>query len=143
MATTLWDAQEALVDLLRNGMTGDVPVTLGSPANKESTHIWVSGDVDTWEKDYVVSNLSVHDERYTLQVECLVIRSANDYGTPRARMQTLLDDVISVVRSNPTLDGAVSLAVVERITMDEGVTEDKERAIGSTVFVRCEADAVT
>lgn len=143
MGSTIWDAQDALVPLLRNYVTGGVPVTLGSPADKESTHVWVSGDVDTWEKNYRVSSLSAFDETYTLQVEVLVKRKASDYGTPRARMRSLLDEIEAAIKDNPTLGGVVSLAVVERTTMDEGLTDDKERAIGSTVFVRCEADAVT
>lgn len=143
MPTTIWDAQDALVAILRKSLTGGVPVTLGSPADKENTHVWVSGDVDTWEKNYRVSNLSVHDETFTLQVECFVSRATPDYGTVRSRVRTLLDEVEKAINSNPTLNGVVSMAVIDRTTMDEGLTDNKERAIGSTVFVRCEADAVT
>lgn len=143
MPTTIWDAQDALVAILRKSLTGGVPVTLGSPADRENTHVWISGDVDTWEKNYRVSTLEVHDENYTIQVECFVSRSTGDYATVRARMRTLLDEVEKAINSNPTLNGVVSMAVIYQTTMDEGLTDNKERAIGSTVFVRCEANAVT
>lgn len=141
--TTLWDAQDALVALLRSNLTGGVPVTLGEPVNKENTHVWVSGDVDDWVDTYAVSSLEVHDESYVLQVKLLVVRKADDYGTPRARIKTIMDQVKAAIMGDFRLGGAVSLCVVERVTMDEGVTDNNERAIGATVYVRCSGDAVT
>lgn len=139
MPTAIWDAQDALLEAVRGNVTAGVPVTLGSPADKQKTHVWISGDVDVWEQDYRTSGLGAKDETFVLQVEALVMRNASDYATPRAKMQTLLGEIEDAIAADPTLGGSVMLAQVERITMDEGVTDDKERAIGATVFVRCSA----
>lgn len=139
MPTAIWDAQDALLTAVRTGVTGGVPVTLGAPAEKQQTHVWISGDVDVWEQDYRTSGLGAKDETFVLQVEALVMRSASDYATPRARMQSLLSEIEAAIVADYTLGGAVMLAQVERITMDEGVTDEKQRAIGATVFVRCSA----
>lgn len=143
MPTRLFAAQDALLAALRASLAGGVPVTLGAPAEKQQTHVWVSGDVDQWEQNYRTSGLGAKDESFVLQVEALVMRNAPDYATPRARMQTLIEEIEAAITANPTLDGTVMLAQVERITMDEGVTDERQRAIGCTVFVRCEAFRAT
>lgn len=139
MPTAIWDAQDALLEAVRGGVSGGVPVTLGSPAEKQKTHIWISGDVDVWEQDFRTSGLGAKDETFVLQVEVLVMRSASDYATPRAKIRTILEEIEAAIVADYTLGGSVMLAQVERITLDEGVTDEKERAIGATVFVRCSA----
>lgn len=143
MSTTLWNAQDKAVALLRANLTGGVPVTLGEPGNKENTHVWIGGDVDDWTRTYRLSGLQAHDESYVLQIKALVVRKADDYATPRARLRTILSEIEDTFAAHPQLDGVVSLAVVERITMDEGLTDNNERGIGATVYLRCDADAVT
>ena len=143
MGTRLWQAQDALVTALRGTLTGGVPITLGAPADKQQTHVWVSGDVDQWEQNFRTSGLGAKDESFVLQVEALVMRNSSDYATPRARMQTLIDEIEQAVSADHTLGGSVMLAQIERITMDEGVTDERQRAIGCTVFVRCEAFRTT
>jgi hypothetical protein len=81
------------------------------------------------------------DETYTIEVNCWVYRGGGPSGqVPFERASALADIVDSVVRSDPSLGGAVVVASPERRDYTQSWDDDHAgRLVEALVGVRCRA----
>jgi hypothetical protein len=137
----IYEAQTALLGLLQASTPlARIAKGLGAPAKFEQDHVWVSGEVDEWQRDYRQSGLASMDEQFTLRVHVLVRRSGATYGEVLTRVRVLAEAVEDAVNADYTLGGAVMLATVQRGTIDEAAGGDgRSRAVLMTLHVRCDA----
>lgn len=135
-----WGAQDALYNLLKNSPAlADSQVTYGSPLRLEDENIWVHGATDDWASSYQVSGLRAKDERFTLRVSIAVVRLGDDYLKPRDRVRALGEAVEDLIAGDRTLGGTCELAYIERVALEDSMTDERHRAVGMTLFVACRA----
>lgn len=136
----LWAAQEALYDLLKaSSGLADSQVTYGAPLRFEDENIWVHGSVEDWNANYQVSGLTAKDESFTLRVSIAVVRLGDEYLKPRDRVKALGEVVEDIIATHRTLGGTCELAVIERVVMEDSMTDERHRAVGITLYVKCRA----
>lgn len=143
MQTKLWDAQDALYTLI-NASTALVdaktPVTLGDPGRREREHVWIGGEIDDWNQTYGVSGLGARDESFVIPIISVVVWTSDNYTIARDRIKAIGSAIEDVIAQNPTLNGTVMLATINRMATDEGaIPEERKRLIGLTQFVTCRA----
>lgn len=136
----LWDAQTALYDLIKASpdLSG-VQVTYGSPLRMEPENLWIGGQVDEWSARYEVSGLGAKDETFTLRVSIAVVRLGDDYLKPRDRVRQLGEVVEDLIAANRRLSNTVELATIERVQLEDAMTDERHRGVGMTMFVSCRA----
>lgn len=144
MATTLAAAQDRLRQVIASALPG-VPVHVGwPPGNPNWEHVWISGDVDDWERRWPVTmtqTSAVVDERYTLRVNITTSTSSDAYSVLRDRLIALATAVDNAIRADVTLAGTVSFARVERIGLNEAADRETGRRGVATLDVVCQGQA--
>jgi hypothetical protein len=124
MQTRAFLAQDALYDALKAAtFPGRVAVSLGSPTQLETDHIWVSGSIEEWPSTYRVSGLAARDEEFSLRVFVWVKRLGR-FTDARARATALGSVVEQVILSDHTLDGTVDLATLARTSLEDAVDQE-------------------
>lgn len=102
-------------------------------------HVWIPAEIDDWERDYQVSGLSALEETFRLRVYAMAfVRPTATWRDHRDPIVTLVDAIAKAVHDDPTLDGAVRLAVPGRASMGESFTE-KFRTLDAVLWIDCEA----
>jgi hypothetical protein len=80
------------------------------------------------------------DESYSIEVVVSVFRGGDDARTAFERACTLADQVVQVVRTDPSLDGAVVVAHPEQSRYEPAFEEDhKGRLVTVTIPILCRA----
>lgn len=139
--TNLFLTQDALAVLL-NAKTeiraiggAVVGYPIGGPGQEA---VWVSGSVDDWQQDWLLSNMTVKDESFVLAVRIVVSMTTADYTVVRGRLSTLMHAVTNAVAADWSIGGTCQMANVERLELAEGYDEgNRRRELGATVYVRC------
>lgn len=121
--------------------TSQLLVCYDEPGTDQPDDIVVIGDVA---RDINVNSLvgsagkGFLDEVYTITVEIEIYRGGDDADAVFARSALLVDAVISVVRSDPSLGGAVLWAIPTNSTYSGTWTDDHTGRVGSgTVTIQC------
>lgn len=136
----VWAAQEALYDLLAAAPEfAGVHVTYGAPTKEQPENLWVHGQVDDWNAAYRVSGTYAKDETFTLKVSVAVVRLGGDYLPARERVRELSAVVEDLIAADMTLGGTCELATIERAQLEDAMIDERRRAVGITVFVKCRA----
>jgi hypothetical protein len=141
MNSKLYDAQDELKTLLdaAAGLNG-VTKALGTPLKLSDLQevVWVSGEVEDWNADFRVTALQAKDETFVLRVHCLVTRTG-DYKAARDRAKTFAQAVEDTIRNNYTLNGAVELAQVKSVALEEARLDERRHQVLITIYVACRA----
>lgn len=135
VSSKLWDVQDALYDLLVYTMQEDpatarVRVTLGTPLKMTDEDVWVSGEVQDWTQNYIVSGLAAKEETFTLRICIAVQRLGLDYVPIRDRARYIGTRIENAIHNDPTLSGNALLARVASPILEEALVGEKKRAVG-------------
>lgn len=134
----LWDAQEALYNLVAGAVTlhpRESQVTIGNPTDLVVENVWVSGQVDDWNMDHRVSGLGSKDEEFTLRVSIAVKNLGPDYLPARNRVREIAQDVEDAIAGNPHLGGIAELAKITSMKLEDTMLDERHRAVGISLFV--------
>jgi hypothetical protein len=130
-----------LVKLLANGTLAGIagPPQLNEPLDPLKEHCWIAEDIQADQVPNTTGNgWGTMLERANIMVFVIVERTGNDYKALRDRADVLTAAVESVVKTDPTLNGAAWDARVARVERISSVG-DLDRFIVKVVTV--EADA--
>lgn len=140
--TKAWDAQDALLDLLRD--SSDLTawtIDYGLPSRREELHIWVDEDVDEWTQGGDTSGLVSKDEGFNLKVYIYGRKTGATAGEIRDEIRTAAGHVADIVGSSPFMGGAVLYASVTGAQYG-GAFEDPEGRVREGVLqltIGCQA----
>lgn len=138
--SAFWAAQDALFSLLEaSGDFNDAQLSLGRPTRDEPVQVWVSGETEQWNANYVVSGLHGKDETFVLRVNVQVTRLGTDYAKVRDDVKDLAQAVEDVVAANPTLTGTVELAQINSVRLGETLADERHRTVAIQMDVSCRA----
>jgi hypothetical protein len=138
----------ASVLFLWNGITtaindAAVLVSYGPPGPSQPDDIVMVGNIDRVVRPFQMvgsGQAGWLDEEYGVEVVVSVYRGGDDARTAFERAASLADTVVSVVRTDPSLGGAVIVAHPGQVTYDQAFdVEHKGRLVTVTVDVRCRA----
>lgn len=138
--SAFWAAQDALYALLEAAGTLDAAqLSIGRPTRDEPVQVWVSGETEQWNADYVVSGLAGKDETFVIRVNVQVTRLGTDYVKVRDDVKDLGQAVEDVIAANPTLSGTVELAQIGSVRLAETLTDERHRTVALQMDVSCRA----
>lgn len=121
----------------RAGLTG-VQIAYGPPSvGMQKEYVWL-GDV---EGDQAFASMgTTNHEEYDLQVVVDVIREGTDEASADARCFAIQAELENQIRSDNTVNGAVSVAQIGRFKLTENVTADgMTRTARLVTLIHCQA----
>jgi len=137
---TFAQAQDGLYALLgASPALAGVAISLGyPPGGPQVEQVWVAGSVPSWSREARATQHQgpgLVEDGYGLKVY-VVTGKHPDFLTARSRILALAEAVITAVRADWTLGGAVSIADVEGGEVTEAVNEEGWE-MGTEIRVHC------
>lgn len=108
-------------------------------------HVWVPAEVDDWRREFDVSGdpPSVIDETFRLRIYTVAfVHTDGTFADYLDESTALIDAVHAAVHDDPTLDGAVRLAITSAGSIGESFTQH-HRVVNAVVWVECQATVCT
>jgi hypothetical protein len=147
VSTSLWAVQDALVAMLRaeRAVPGSPlegkSISLGYPGVLDRDHIFVSGETDEARQSFGISSLAAKDETIALRIYVYTKLTTDRYEDVRAYVRAISDRIEALIGAQFTLGGAVMLAQVERLSLEESASGDQPatREQLLTLWVSCRA----